>query len=92
LSYFVYVLLNDTAGRRYVGQTDDLTRRLAEHNGLSENPRRYTSKYAGTWRIIHSEELATRSEAMRRERWLKSGIGRAWLDQQYTRASPPEAA
>jgi putative endonuclease len=91
LQYFVYVLVNESAGRRYVGQTDDLSRRLAEHNGQSANSRRYTRKFAGVWRLIHSEEFATRSAAIRRERWLKSGVGRAWLDEQFGKASPPPA-
>jgi hypothetical protein len=28
---------------------------------------------------------------MQRERWLKSGIGREWLDTTLGRASPPQA-
>jgi putative endonuclease len=88
LSFFVYVILNDEAGRRYVGQTDNLQRRLAEHNGESANPRRFTAKSAG---LVHHEEFSTRAEAMRREKWLKSGIGRRWLDGTVGRASPPQA-
>jgi putative endonuclease len=91
LNYFVYVLRNDTVGRLYVGHTDDLTRRLAEHNGLSANPNRYTGKFAGDWRLIYHEEFATRAAAMSREKWLKSGVGRSWLDSQFGRASPPPA-
>jgi predicted GIY-YIG superfamily endonuclease len=30
--YFVYVLQNQESGLRYVGQTDDLQRRIARHN------------------------------------------------------------
>ncbi|MBN2210394.1 MAG: GIY-YIG nuclease family protein [Sedimentisphaerales bacterium] len=33
--FWVYILINRTAGKRYVGQTDDLDRRLEEHNGQS---------------------------------------------------------
>jgi putative endonuclease len=85
LSFHVYVLVNDAARRRYVGQTDNLARRLLQHNGLSDNPHRYTRKFPGVWRLIHTEEYASRAEAMRREKWLKSGIGRAWLDEQFGR-------
>ena len=66
--YHVYVLKNDE-GRLYVGHTDDLDRRLAEHQaGLS----RWT-RSRGPWRLILSECYATRSEAMKRQKALKSG-------------------
>ena len=90
-TFFVYVLVNETAGRRYIGQTDDINRRLAEHNGRSTNARRFTGKFPGTWQLLLEESYSTRAEAMRREQWLKSGVGRAWLDSQFGRASPPPA-
>jgi putative endonuclease len=40
---------------------------------------RYTYKQKGPWRLIYSEEHATRSEAMKREKFLKSGQGREWI-------------
>jgi len=87
----VYVLVSSSTGKRYVGQTSDLARRLAEHNSNDHNVRKFTSKNLGPWRVAYSESCATRSEAMRREKWLKSGAGRAWLDREIGRASPPEA-
>jgi predicted GIY-YIG superfamily endonuclease len=60
LSFHVYVLVNDAARRRYVGQTDNLARRLLQHNGLSDNPHRYTRKFPGVWWLIHTEEYASR--------------------------------
>jgi putative endonuclease len=89
--FWVYVLINKTAGKRYTGQTSDLTRRLTEHNGESENKHRFTSRYPGNWELVHTEQYSSRSEAMNREKWLKSGIGRSWLDTKIGRASPPEA-
>ncbi len=86
--FTVYVLRCETTGQRYTGQTDNLDARLAEHNGHSHNPRKHTSRHPGPWCLIHREEFATRSEAMRRERWLKSGAGRGWLDERSGRASP----
>jgi predicted GIY-YIG superfamily endonuclease len=46
--------------------------------------------------MIYSEQYATRSEAMKRERFLKSGQGREWIKQnlltgQLNSQSPPEA-
>jgi predicted GIY-YIG superfamily endonuclease len=102
--FWVYVLISESTGRRSVGQTDDLARRVAEHNTPEHNPKKFTSRQAGPWRIAHSEEHPTRAAAMARERWLKSGLGRAWLDENVDRnkatfaetplngrASPPPA-
>jgi putative endonuclease len=89
--FWVYVLVNRNAGKHYIGQTNDLTRRLSEHNGQSENPLRFTRKYAGKWELVYSEKYPTRSEAMKREKWLKSGIGRKWIDENIGKASPPKA-
>ena len=59
----------------YTGHTQDLESRLAAHNrGLS----RYT-KQRGPWVLVYSEEFETRSEAMKREKFFKSGKGREAL-------------
>ncbi|MFG0273439.1 MAG: GIY-YIG nuclease family protein [Phycisphaerales bacterium] len=90
--FFVYVLVSEATGKRYIGQTDDLDRRIAEHNDPQHNPRKFTSRNAGAWRLVYSEPFSTRAAAMARERWLKSGVGRAWLTEAINgRASPPQA-
>ena len=89
-TYYVYVLKSVATGKRYTGQTDDLKKRLAQHNS-GFNPRGYTARQTGPWIAICTEEYATRSEAKKRERWLKSGVGRQWLDDQEGRAGPPSA-
>ena len=89
--FHVYVIVSETTHRRYIGQTQDLQRRFAEHNDPTHNPVKFTSRNRGPWVLVHTESFATRSEAMRRERWLKSGVGRRWLDETVGRASPPEA-
>ena len=81
LSYFVYVLVSESTGSRYIGQTNDLARRLERHNSPDRFGKRFTAKDAGPWKLVHTEEFASRSEAMQRERWLKSGVGREWLDE-----------
>jgi len=89
--FWVYVLVSESTNRRYIGQTNDLERRLAEHNSREHNPRKHTSRNKGPWRLVFSEQYATRSEAMKREKWLKSGVGRKWLNKTIGRASPPKA-
>ena len=62
----------------------------AEHNDPHHRLRKFTSRHAGPWLLMHQEVYTSRAEGMRREKWLKSEAGRAWLDN-VIRASPPEA-
>ena len=74
--YTVYVI-ESLKGSRYTGHTNDLPRRLSEHNnGLCK-----TTKANTNWQIIYAEIFQTRGEALKRERWLKSGVGREYLKQ-----------
>ena len=86
--YTVYVLLSMSKGKHYIGQTQDLERRLREHEqGIAG----YT-RNRGPWELIYEERLETRSEAMIRERFLKSGQGREWLKRKLGgREGPPSA-
>ena len=79
MPYWVYILINDKTDKRYTGHTSDLERRLREHNDKVVGRHRYTKQQQGTWQIIYKEEHATRAEAMKRERFLKSGQGREWI-------------
>ena len=65
--YTVYVI-EDENSLRYIGQTENIDKRLEEHNsGLS-----FYTKRGKNWKIIYTEEHSTRSESMRREKYLKS--------------------
>lgn len=61
----------------YVGQTSNLERRLLEHNEKRGN--HYTARFRGKWELIYQESVYTRSEAIKREKQLKSGNGRAFI-------------
>ena len=89
--FWVYIVESETAGKRYVGHSKDLNRRLGAHNDPHHKISKYTSKMLGPWRLVYSEQFDSRSAAMRRERWLKSGTGRRWLNEKLGGASPPVA-
>jgi putative endonuclease len=71
LKWFVYVLRSIPTGRHYIGMSSDVDRRLKEHNTKSG---RWTSSFQ-PWELLALEEHATRSEASRREAFLKSRAG-----------------
>jgi len=75
--YFVYVLFSNKLNKRYIGSTQDVDRRLNEHNlGKSK----FTSGGI-PWELIYKESFSTNVEARKREMLLKSGVGRKLLDQ-----------
>ena len=71
----VYVLRSQKNGRLYTGSTNDLQRRLEEHQ---RGKNRYV-RHAGPFELAYTEECGTHLEARRRELFLKSGKGRALL-------------
>ena len=76
--FFVYVLQNP-AGKRYIGQTSNLEQRVAQHNDADHTLTRTTKRFCGPWRLVYSEDFASRTAALARETALKSGQGRSWL-------------
>jgi predicted GIY-YIG superfamily endonuclease len=75
--FWVYVLEN-SAGRFDIGQTDDLERRLGQHNDPSADSRKYAVKN-GPWQLVWSEPHETRESAVRRERQIKSMKSARWI-------------
>jgi putative endonuclease len=73
--FWVYVLESQKDGRHYVGSGENVEERLRRHN-LSDY--RYTKGHR-PWIVVYKEPCGSRSEAVKRERFLKSGVGRKFL-------------
>ena len=73
--FYVYILRSLKNRRLYTGSTNDLKRRLGEHN---RGQSKYT-KYSGPFELIYKEECLTKSEAYKRELFFKTGKGRDFL-------------
>ncbi|MBM4310064.1 MAG: GIY-YIG nuclease family protein [Deltaproteobacteria bacterium] len=77
-THYVYILRNSNADQLYTGQTSDLQRRLKEHNRHSGSRQKYTGPDSGIWELLHVEKYESKTIAIRREKFLKSGKGREW--------------
>ena len=75
--FVIYAIYNKQAGKLYIGQTEDLNSRIDEHN--KHIFKGYTSRFQGLWELIYEESTATRSEALAREKQLKSFRGREFI-------------
>ncbi|MFA6540414.1 MAG: GIY-YIG nuclease family protein [Bacteroidota bacterium] len=73
--FTVYVLYSPAFNQVYTGQTKNIQSRLERHNkGKDVSTRRYCP-----WDLVYTEIFTTRSKAMEREKFLKSGIGREYI-------------
>ena len=75
----VYVLLGQN-GKHYTGAARNLRERLRDH--LAGRGKR--TKNQRPLRLLHLEQASNFSDALAREKYLKSGQGRAWLAQHQT--------
>jgi len=76
MEYVVYILFSAKFNKKYIGITSDLINRFHSHNQYSKKG--YTIRYR-PWKVVHVEFYSSKSEALQRERYLKSGIGRQWI-------------
>lgn len=73
--YYTYVLKSKKDGKIYTGYTQDLRKRLNQHNkGLST----YT-KGRGPFILIYYEGCLLEGKARSREKYLKTGMGKRYL-------------
>ena len=72
--YLVYLLINTCNSRTYVGITNNLNRRIRQHNSEIKGGAKYTTCFKGTgeWKIyLHIPNLA-KNEALSLERKIKN--------------------
>lgn len=69
MSYFIYIL-RTSLNTLYIGQTNNLKKRLQEHKNKTPRSAKYL-RYFSDFKLIFSEIYSTRKEAMQREAQLK---------------------
>ena len=76
MAFFIYILRSESKGGKfYTGMTDDVDKRLNEHN---RGKSKFTSGYI-PWVVVHKEQFTTREEARAREKYFKTGAGRRFI-------------
>jgi predicted GIY-YIG superfamily endonuclease len=77
---FVYIIRSDSdPERHYVGITSDVNERLEWHN---HGPCGHTLEHR-PWSVVVTIEFPTEAEAVRFEKYLKSGSGRAFAKRHF---------
>lgn len=77
--YSIYVLRSSRRKYIYVGMTNNLERRVSEH----QTGRVQTTKPYRPFVLLFTENFETRQDARKREKYLKSGYGKEWIKSEY---------
>jgi len=73
--FYTYALESIKDGDKYIGHTQNLKKRLEEHNkGLS-----FSTKFSLPFKLIYFEGCLNERDAKRRENYLKTTQGRRFL-------------
>ncbi|MEM8520173.1 GIY-YIG nuclease family protein [Flavobacterium sp. PL12] len=74
--FVVYILYSKKFNKNYTGFTSNLIERFKSHNSLGIKG--YTLKFR-PWEVVYLEFHSCKSDAMNREKYFKSGIGREFI-------------
>jgi putative endonuclease len=76
MDFHVYVLFSPTFDKIYIGFTSNLENRLIAHNHPANKG---WSRSFKPWELVYHESFATKPEAMKREKKLKTATGRKFI-------------
>ena len=79
--WYTYVIQSNKDGYWYTGITDDLRKRLSLHN-FGKVP---STKNRASFEIIYYEACKNQNDAVAREKYLKSGMGKRYLKNRLKR-------
>ena len=72
---YVYVLKSSKDCKLYYGFTDNLDRRLSQHN----NGEVKSTKSRAPFELVHFESVKSELDARKKEKYFKSGFGRKFI-------------
>jgi len=81
LMYYTYVIQSQKSKRWYTGSTNDLRKRLNQHNKGKST----WTKDSIPWKLIYYEACLNEEDARSREKYLKSGIEKRYLKNRLRR-------
>ncbi|MGB2697508.1 MAG: GIY-YIG nuclease family protein [Candidatus Zixiibacteriota bacterium] len=85
-SYHTYVLLSEKDNHFYIGMTSCLQKRVYQHNVGKVK----STKARRPFKLFYYEEYQDKTEARKREIFLKSGPGRLFLQRKLKRFTKDE--
>ena len=75
--HYIYILYSEVLDRYYIGATKDISKRIEKH---LQSKKGFTSR-AKDWELKYSEVFDEKSEALKRERQIKSWKSRKLIEE-----------
>ncbi|OFX62802.1 MAG: endonuclease [Bacteroidetes bacterium GWB2_41_8] len=75
MRFHVDVIYSEDFDKIYIGMTSSLEKRIYAHNNL---PKGWTKSFR-PWRLVYTEEFEEKTQALSREKELKSHQGRDFI-------------
>jgi putative endonuclease len=76
MRYFVYILYGKILERFYIGTTNNIERRLAQHN----RPHKGYTNSGQPWVLLYSEQFASKKDALKRELYIKKKKSKEFIE------------
>ncbi len=81
---YLYLLQNNISKIFYIGTTNDINRRLREHNSKG---RHFTNRVTGEWELINFKELSDEVAKLEEKR-LKKSKNKKYIEWYFRNLSP----
>ncbi len=75
MPHYVYVLQSEVDGNNYVGCTNNLRKRIEEHN----SGKNFSTRFRTPFKLIYTEIYPNQQDAFNREKFLKTGWGKNYI-------------
>lgn len=76
MKFTVYILHSDKYAKHFTSVTTDLDQILLYHN---EEGKDWTKDYR-PWKLVSTRDFETKKEALKYEKWLRSVVGKKFID------------
>ena len=76
MPHFVYILFSQSRDRYYIGSCADVDQRLIRQNAGAT----LSTKSGRPWKVVYTEIHPTKTEALKRENYLKRLKSRVYLE------------
>jgi putative endonuclease len=74
--FYTYALLSKKDSKFYIGYTNDLKKRLTQHNDGKST----ATKNRRPFELVYYEACTNEKDALKREKYFKTGFGRRFLN------------
>ena len=75
MKFTVYILYSEKFNKHYTGFTSNIELRIKSHNEFGKD---WTLRYR-PWKLIYTKDFENKMDAMKYEKWLKTGVGRDFI-------------